>query len=286
MSTPSLVVPMLVLLSRRGSISPEDFRAYWQDVHGPLAARLPGLHHYRQLHLQAERGWWPEVDGVDPGVPPQDRVDGIAEMAFASYEGQQAYAAHAHLTRDDEQYLFRRTVRYLADEVSATESTVRIHQPDTTQATPFRLCVLFRRRTELSPSLFAERLRALLLPISDCTVWTLQPRDNGKNHLLSVNVDHDTPPGRQYDAIGELGFASAMQARQRLAERGFVEQQASVLSAAHVYRIEQVAPMLLQGRMTLSGRRGHTVAQLIARVGASNQVEPAVLSYFGERLST
>lgn len=51
-----LPVVMHVLLSRRASLTQSDFRRYWQDVHGPLAARLPGLDAYRQLHLNPALG--------------------------------------------------------------------------------------------------------------------------------------------------------------------------------------------------------------------------------------
>jgi len=39
------------LLTRRAGLAPEAFRRHWRDVHGPLAARLPGLERYLQNHL-------------------------------------------------------------------------------------------------------------------------------------------------------------------------------------------------------------------------------------------
>jgi len=58
------------LLTRRRDLTPEQFRKHWLQVHGPLAARLPGLRHYRQNHIldasqlaiDHARGSW-EVDG-------------------------------------------------------------------------------------------------------------------------------------------------------------------------------------------------------------------------------
>lgn len=281
----TLPVPMLVLLSRRESISPADFRAYWQDVHGPLAARLRGLHHYRQLHLRFARGWWPELPGVDLEPLAADRVDGIADMAFASPEGQRAYAEVAHLTRGDEPHLFRRSVRYLTDEATQAEAPARLAAA-TPAETGFGLCALLRRRAGDDAPAFAERVRSLLRPLlaaGRARVWTLAPRDNTQNHLLAPHVDHDAPEARQYQAVAELWFDDAAAAHRMLADPAFAEGQQALLGAAHVYSIEQVAPMLLRGAMTASGRRGHTVAQLIARVGASNQLEDDVATRFGER---
>jgi hypothetical protein len=279
-------VPMIVLLSRRESLAHEDFRAYWQDVHGPLAARLPGLHHYRQLHLAWARGWWPEDAGTDLGHPGGDAVDGIADMAFASVEGQQAYAEVAHFTRNDEVNLFRRSVRYMTDESTADEAAARIASA-LAQSNGFRLCVLLRRRPGCPEAAFAKGIRDLFAPLAatQCaTVWILAPRDNTRNHLLAAHVDHDAPEHRQYQAMVELAFGSAAEARRLLLDDpGFAERQRPLVGAAHVYRVDQVAPMLLQGRMTPSGRRGHTVAQLIARAGAVHQLDDAVAAKFGER---
>lgn len=81
---------MWVFFGRRRSMSHEELIAHWRDVHGPLA-----LHHHVGMcrYLQHE-----VVDGND------DRVDGIAELHFASAddlanrfygsgEGQRAIAA-------------------------------------------------------------------------------------------------------------------------------------------------------------------------------------------------
>jgi uncharacterized protein (TIGR02118 family) len=58
------------ILTRRPDLTPEQFRRHWLEVHGPLAARLPGLRRYHQNHvvdasqlaIDHARGAW-EVDG-------------------------------------------------------------------------------------------------------------------------------------------------------------------------------------------------------------------------------
>ncbi|WP_114947682.1 EthD domain-containing protein [Microvirga calopogonii] len=68
------------LLTRKPGSSIEDFRSHWRDVHGPLAARLPGLRRYhqnhvvdsRQLAIDHARGTW--------------SIDGISELWFDSID--------------------------------------------------------------------------------------------------------------------------------------------------------------------------------------------------------
>ena len=58
------------ILRRRPDLTAEQFRSHWLKVHGPLAARLPGLRRYHQNHvvdasqlaIDHARGTW-EVDG-------------------------------------------------------------------------------------------------------------------------------------------------------------------------------------------------------------------------------
>ncbi|MCR0983879.1 EthD domain-containing protein [Roseomonas populi] len=59
------------LLERRPDVPPAEFSRYWRDVHGPLAARLPGLRRYEQnlvtdrsqLAIDHARGAW-ALDGI------------------------------------------------------------------------------------------------------------------------------------------------------------------------------------------------------------------------------
>lgn len=71
------------LLTRKQGLSSEDFRRHWRNVHGPLAARLPGLRRYhqnhvvdsRQLAIDHARGNW--------------AIDGISELWFDSVDDMQ-----------------------------------------------------------------------------------------------------------------------------------------------------------------------------------------------------
>lgn len=81
------------LLTRKPGITTEEFRRHWRDVHGPLAAKLPGLRRYHQNHV-VDR----EQRGIDYARGPHD-FDGFSELwfddvpsmsaAFAAQQGQQ-----------------------------------------------------------------------------------------------------------------------------------------------------------------------------------------------------
>lgn len=93
------------LLSRRPDLSADAFRQHWRDVHGPLAARLPGLSAYHQNHIVDRRQL-----GVDHRRGGWD-IDGISELWFASEDAMDAaIASDAYqAVRDDSPAFLART---------------------------------------------------------------------------------------------------------------------------------------------------------------------------------
>ena len=73
------MIKRFVILRRKPSMSVAEFRHYWENVHGPLIAKIPGLRKYTQYHVQSER-----LDNNDPPV------DGIAELWFDNEDAQKA----------------------------------------------------------------------------------------------------------------------------------------------------------------------------------------------------
>ena len=65
---------LIVLLTKRGDLSREEFRRYWREVHGPLGSKMPGVRKYIQNHATAD------------GAP----FDGVAEMWFDDAASMQA----------------------------------------------------------------------------------------------------------------------------------------------------------------------------------------------------
>ena len=71
---PQDAVKNIEFVNRRAGMDLQAFRAYWREVHGPLAARIPVLHRYEQNHLAMAE----YVHGED--VP----YDGLAITWFRS----------------------------------------------------------------------------------------------------------------------------------------------------------------------------------------------------------
>lgn len=67
----------MFMLYRKPDMSGDDFRDYWKNTHGPIAAKMPGLKKYVQNHSLPDPG---------EGEPP---VAGIAEVYFDSVEAMQ-----------------------------------------------------------------------------------------------------------------------------------------------------------------------------------------------------
>lgn len=64
------------VFSRLPRLSEEAFREHWRNVHGPLAAKLPGLGTYRQNHI-VERMY-------EASDSPVQTIDGISQLSFDS----------------------------------------------------------------------------------------------------------------------------------------------------------------------------------------------------------
>jgi uncharacterized protein (TIGR02118 family) len=64
------------MLTRNPDITMEQFRRHWPDVHGPLAAKLPGLRRYHQNHV-IDR----EQRGINYARGPYN-FDGVSQLWF------------------------------------------------------------------------------------------------------------------------------------------------------------------------------------------------------------
>jgi uncharacterized protein (TIGR02118 family) len=58
------MVKAIYLIRRKPSMSATDFHRYWREVHGAIAARIPGLRRYVQCHAIARDGDGAEYDGA------------------------------------------------------------------------------------------------------------------------------------------------------------------------------------------------------------------------------
>lgn len=97
-------VTTVALIERKPGISRDLFTRYWRDVHGVMAARIPGFDTYTQYH-------------VTPAREGQEPFEGIAIVTFASEDDRQGLVTSEvtrHIHRD-EQNVFRRALLYNLD---------------------------------------------------------------------------------------------------------------------------------------------------------------------------
>lgn len=98
-------VTTVALIERRPDVSRDLFSRYWRDVHGVMAARIPGFLTYTQYH----------VTPLSKGALP---FEGIALVSYANEadrEGLVSSEVTQHIHRD-EQNVFRRALLYNLDE--------------------------------------------------------------------------------------------------------------------------------------------------------------------------
>ena len=75
------MIRVLYILHKRSDLDDAAFREYWRNVHGPIAAKMPGLRKYVQSHC------YPDPHG-DP-LP----ADGVEDLQFDSIESMQSALA-------------------------------------------------------------------------------------------------------------------------------------------------------------------------------------------------
>jgi hypothetical protein len=94
-------VSTVALIERKPTITRSLFTRYWRDIHGVMAARIPGFDCYTQYH-------------VTPIRTDMEPFEGIAIVTYQS-EADRAGLIHSEVTRHihrDEQNVFRRALLY------------------------------------------------------------------------------------------------------------------------------------------------------------------------------
>jgi uncharacterized protein (TIGR02118 family) len=103
------MVKAIYLIRRKPGMSPEDFHRYWREVHGAIAARIPGLRRYVQCHAMATAG------------DSEPAYDGAAEVWFDDLEALRRAVAspeYAAAREDERRFIdLERTALILTEEV-------------------------------------------------------------------------------------------------------------------------------------------------------------------------
>jgi EthD domain len=260
------------------------FAQYWRDVHGPLCSRLPGLGFYVQHHFSTERTarLWP----VGKGIRHIDvELDGAVEIGFSDIDQAARFIEASPILFGDEVNVFGWDAAFNLPKGSRTfvdedpdgvpNGSDRIH----------RLHVYFSERpdgkleawlTEFATQLSAQpevvKLR-LHLP---------EPFDNAHPQPPSP-VPHEVIDDMLHVGVMEIGFASAMDASRLFESEVFARaaaDQATHVQAVAAVLVTHVYTFVRDGKPTMAGLRGSSVAEIIASIGATNHASEQVQRMF------
>ncbi|KQR63754.1 strictosidine synthase [Arthrobacter sp. Leaf337] len=181
---------------------------YWKGPHSKIISPTPGFNEYRQIHLaETNPGLWPATAGVETAIPADRRIDGVAEVTFASVLWPLLGRRQTRLAYQDEINVFRRTLLYAGPpnstrwydvagpgETTGARALIYLRKRDAVGTRPFRTFVT----DELAPALtttgaMTELRTQVFMP------WNKKLWD-------TPNVAHDNPTDQQFHASLILGF--------------------------------------------------------------------------------
>jgi hypothetical protein len=237
----------VALIERKPDITRDLFSRYWRDVHGVMAARIPGFARYVQHHV----------------TPVGDRrenrnFEGVAIVAFDSDAdraglGNSAVTRHIHR---DEQNVFRRALLYNLDETGLAAdaaTSTRDHAGHGFVLVPIGVdgdAAVAAVRTVEPAFIDIYDLRS-----GDPAGWNDTDVDDGGEGIRFGTLVH---------------FASN-------SPNSFAVLDATIDPTLGLYRVDDCFVMVADGFPTHLGLRGADALRTIEEAGASNQLEPQVV---------
>lgn len=275
-------VVFYVLLWKRRGITQEQFDDYWRDVHGPVCARLPRQFQYWQWHVGHNIGGiFPALDKINVSSSDEEQFDGIAELTFSSDEDRKEWYKAAAILMDDERNIFSKAIGYETAEGNSKTYVDRIEvgDPNGGQQGAIKYHVQLRQAEGLSDREFRGHLTRDFAPavarspyVCKFRLHLFEKPDTSRPDAAGVSHFESAP--RLYQAAYEIAFRSGIDR-----ENFFASDFAEAVKDHHRY-VRQVSAFperagytfVYNRKMTLAGQRGSRVAELIADLGAKNQV--------------
>ncbi|WP_341529585.1 EthD domain-containing protein [Nostoc sp. UHCC 0302] len=286
-------VAFYVLLWKRKGISLELFDDYWRDVHGPVCARLPSQYQYWQFHLaQNEGGLWPSVNGIEYVCPQESQFNGIAELTFESEAERDIWFKSAAILMDDEHNIFSKAIGYNTSPGNSKTyiDSIPTGDPNGKQGI-IKFHVMVRKAHGVSVEAFRDYLTNSFAPavvqsnsVLKFRLHLFEEVDNSRPD--AAGVSHFEPAEQQYQAAFEIAFSNPLEMETFFASREYaaaVQNQAKYIQRLLSFPERTAYTFVYDGKMTLAGQRSSTVAELIANIGATNQLKEDVVSLMLEQ---
>ncbi|MBD6615524.1 ethyl tert-butyl ether degradation protein EthD [Komarekiella sp. 'clone 1'] len=280
-------VTFYVLLWKRRGISLELFDDYWRDVHGPVCARLPSQHQYWQFHLsQNEGGLWPIIKGIEYICPEEDQFNGIAELTFETEAERNIWFKSAAILMDDEHNVFSKAIGYNTSFGNSKTYIDSIPSGDPNgKLGVIKFHVMVKKSDAVSVEAFRRYMTDSFAPaviqsnsVLKFRLHLFEEVDNSRPD--AAGVSHYESPEKQYQAAFEIAFANPLEMETFFASREYanaVQDQAKYVQRLLPFPERTAYTFVYDGKMTLAGQRSSTVAELIANIGATNQLKEDVV---------
>jgi hypothetical protein len=279
---------LVITLRRRRAIPLDLFFAYWVNAHAAqIAARLPGIHDLWLHELSYEDGLiWPRVAGVQWELAEEDRFEGIPEPCFVSEEGVGDFLSANAPLMDDEPNVFEETIAYSSLGENSATLVDRTDDPRG-EAGVAKFMLFLQQRAGTDLEAFRGFVRDTFAPELAASEHVLKVR----RHLFEPYTDdyggmdarglsHSKALDKQYQASVEVVFANRLELGKLARSDTWSELAAALpdyVSGSHVFGVSVTHRLRRDGELTLDGLRTPMIADLIRRVGAASQLEPATV---------
>lgn len=281
-------VAFYVLLWKKKGMDLELFDNYWKDVHGPVCAHLPGQYQYWQFHVAHNDGnIWSIPGDVVNASSPSEQFDGIAELTFKSASDRQTWFQAASILMDDEYNIFSKAIGYNTSPGNSITYVSSIPNSALNgETTCLKYHCLIRKVDSVSVNEFRQYLKERLIPVfvnSDRVIKSrlhlFEQVDNSRPDAGAVS--HLELPEQQYHGAIEIAFNNRLDMALFLES---AEYQAVIKELPRYIKDFKPFPertaytFVDNGQITLAGQRSATVAELITKIGASNQTKKDIVS--------
>jgi hypothetical protein len=227
---------------------------YWKGPHSKIISATPGFEEYRQIHLAEDNpGLWPATSGVETVIPAERRIDGVAEVTFASLLSPLRGRKQTRLAYKDEINVFRRTLLYAGPPYSARWYDVA----GPGEKVGARSLIYLRRRNDVKTRAFRRFLRDELVPALVKTGALRELRSQVFMPWIerlwdTPNVAHDNPADQRFHASLILGFTDTNALRAFFASAEMAALSGKLpdfVSAVHAYEVAEALPYVKDGKI-------------------------------------
>lgn len=274
-------VTTLALLSKKDALPARLFFRYWRDVHGVLAARIPGFQTYTQFHLGAVVRNLALPTHVSRSWPVAARFHGLAEVGFANTAAREGLANSkvAALIQADERYLFKTSLLY-----NLEPGASRSYAQAEAGAENAGFVMLLGLRAGHNPKALINTIEQWLIPalraapaIGALHVHVLGSGD--PSQWRTPGVDNEAGAATTFEAVlriegvdSQLTLDSIKNACAAGSHQDFM-----AVGKLHLYRVDARHVMVENARPTHLGLRGLDALQTIILAGADQQLQSAVV---------